>query len=302
MDPRKIEAVIAKRFGLPRAPTLVARVAAPKLPVVFTYLRSTDTQRRQTADVPREQSFSFQVPLIPFPWRAWFAGTEKAVSAATPGNAYLFDLSDNPTVGLNTPFNTVRLNISQRALDALADESELRRPGGLHAPSLGCPDAVMHGLAQALVAAMEQPGEATSLFVEHVAIAFHAHVLQTYGNIPVASLSVRGGLAPWQLRRAYDFIDANISNDPSISEVADQCGLSSSYFSRAFKRESGFSPHQWLMKRRVERAKELLRQPHLHLAEIAQTCGFVDQSHFARVFSKKEGFSPGRWRRLHRSP
>src|ERR1700680_4241890 len=95
MDPRAIEAVIAKRFGLPRAPTLVARVAASKLPVVFTYLRSTGAQSRQTADVPREQSFSFQVPLIPFPWRAWFAGKEKAVSPAIPGNAYLFDLSNN---------------------------------------------------------------------------------------------------------------------------------------------------------------------------------------------------------------
>jgi AraC-like DNA-binding protein len=54
------------------------------------------------------------------------------------------------------------------------------------------------------------------------------------------------------------------------------------------------------MKRRVERAKELLREPNLRLAEIAQTCGFVDQSHFARVFSKSEDCSPGRWRRLHR--
>jgi AraC-like DNA-binding protein len=62
--------------------------------------------------------------------------------------------------------------------------------------------------------------------------------------------------------------------------------LSSGYFSRAFKRESGFSPHQWLMKRRVVRAKGLLREPRLKLAEIAQICGFADQSHFTRVFRK----------------
>ena len=158
MDPRAIEAVIAKRFGLPRAPTLVARVAASKLPVVFTYLRSTEARRRQSMDVPREQSFSFQVPLTPFPWDAWFAGKQRSVSPAIPGNAYLFDLSNNPTVGLNTAFSTVRLNISQSALDALAYERGLRRAGGLRAPSLGYPDPVMHGLAQTLVAAMEQPG------------------------------------------------------------------------------------------------------------------------------------------------
>jgi AraC-like DNA-binding protein len=57
------------------------------------------------------------------------------------------------------------------------------------------------------------------------------------------------------------------------------------------------APHQWLMKRRVERSKELLREPGLQLAQIAQICGFVDQSHFARVFLRSENCSPGRWRR-----
>jgi hypothetical protein len=93
-------------------------------------------------DVPREQSFSFQVPLVPFPWQAWFAGKDEIVSPAIPGNAYLFDLSNNPRVGLNTPFSTVRFNISQSALDALADERALRRTSGLCAMSLGCADAV----------------------------------------------------------------------------------------------------------------------------------------------------------------
>ncbi len=139
MDPRAIEAVIAKRFGLPRAPTLVARVAAAKLPVVFTHLRSAEARHRQSMDVPREQSFSFQVPLTPFPWDAWFAGKQRSVSPAIPGNAYLFDLSNNPTVGLNTPFSTVRLNICQSALDALAYERGLCRASGLRAPSLRLP-------------------------------------------------------------------------------------------------------------------------------------------------------------------
>jgi AraC family transcriptional regulator len=245
MDPRAVEAVIAKRFALPRAPTLLARVTAAKLPVVFTHLRSAKAQRRQTTDVPREQSFSFQVPLTPFPWQAWFAGKKKIVSPAMPGNAYLFDLSDNPTVGLDTPFSTVRFNISQSALDALADDRGLRRASGLHAPSLGCPDAVMHGLAQTLLAAMEQPGEATNLFVEYVALAFHAHVLHTYGNVLGASVSVRGGLALWQLRRACEFIEANLDGDPSIADVAAECGLSSSYFAKAFKQTTGAPPHAW---------------------------------------------------------
>ena len=301
MDPRAIEAVIAKRFGLPRAPTLVARVAASKLPVVFTHLRSMDARRRQSMDVPREQSFSFQVPLTPFPWDAWFAGKQRSVSPAIPGNAYLFDLSNNPTVGLNTPFSTVRLNISQSALDALAHDRGLRRPSGLRAPSLGYPDPVMHGLAQTLVAAMDEPGEGTSLFADYIALAFHAHVLRTYGNVAVGSVSTRGGLAPWQLRRACDFIEANLDGDPSIADIAAECGLSSSYFAKAFKQATGAPPHAWLSMKRIERAKQLLSETNDELAEIALACGFVDQSHFGRAFLSSEGCSPGRWRRFHQS-
>ena len=301
MDPRAIEAVIAKRFGLLRAPTLVARVAASKLPVVFTYLRSTEARRRQSMDVPREQSFSFQVPLTPFPWDAWFAGKQRVVSPAIPGNAYLFDLSNNPTVGLNTPFSTVRLNISQSALDALAHERGLRRAGGLRAPSLGYPDPVMHGLAQALVAAMEQPGDGTNLFVDYIALAFHAHVLRTYGSVPVGPVSRRGGLAAWQLRRACAFIEANLDGDPSIADVAAECGLSSSYFAKAFKQATGAAPHAWLSMRRIAQAKRLLNDTSLALAEIALACGFVDQSHLTRTFAKVEGCSPGRWRRFQQN-
>ena len=301
MNPRAIETAIAKRFGLARAPTLVARVSASKLPVVFTHLRSTDARHRQTMDVPREQSFSFQVPLTHFPWEAWFAGRQQSVSPAVPGNAYLFDLSNNPRVGLNTPFNTVRLNVSQSALDALAHERGLRKASGLRASSLGCPDPIMHGLAQTLVAAMQHPGDGTSLFADHIALAFHAHVLRTYGNVAVAPLWIRGGLAPWQLRRACEFIDANLDGDPSIADIAAECGLSSSYFAKAFKQVTGAPPHAWLSMRRIEHAKRLLKGTSLALAEIALASGFVDQSHLGRTFVKSEGCSPGRWRRFHRN-
>jgi AraC family transcriptional regulator len=110
----------------------------------------------------------------------------------------------------------------------------------------------------------------------------------------------RRGLAAWQLQRARDYINVNLAHDPSIAEIAHECGLSSSYFARAFKRSTGVPPYKWLTKMRVERAKELLKDPRCELADIAQLCGFVDQSHFTRVFSRSEGYSPGRWRRLHR--
>jgi len=299
MGATAIDEILARRFLIDRPPTLVAR-GHPRAQVAFSRMRSNQPMRGRSLAVPPEVAFSFHVPLTaPFFSDLCMAGKRKTMPLASLGDAFLFDLNENPTVGLDTPFDSLRFYVPQAALDEMADEAGIPRVKGLSARQFGGHDLVMYGVAQALAGAMARPGDGSAMFCEHVALAFFAHIVRVYGGLPIKQFA-RGGLAPWQLRRAYDFIDANLGNDPSISEVAEQCGLSGSYFSRAFKRETGFSPHRWLMKRRVERAKELLREPDLELAEIAQTCGFVDQSHFARVFSKSENCSPGRWRRLRR--
>jgi AraC family transcriptional regulator len=301
MDPRAIETVIAKRFRLPQAPSFVGRIGVSKLPVPITHLKSVEARPVETMAVPYEQSFSFQVPLTSYRWRAWFSGKEKIVPPAMPGNVYLFDLSNNPTVRQNTAFSTVRFNISQAALTEYAYEHGLRKPNGLYAPALGCPDPIMSSLAQTMVTAMERPREGTNLFVDYMALAFCAHILITYGGVPVRSISMRRGLAPWQLRRACEFIEANLDRDPSIVDIAAECGLSSSYFAKAFRQALGMPPHAWLSMRRIERAKKLLVEENLELSEIAVACGFVDQSHLSRTFVKIEGCSPGKWRRSRRN-
>src|SRR5712671_203665 len=144
----------------------------------------------------------------------------------------------------------------------------------------------------------QEPSTATALLLEAIALAFHAHVVHRYGDGLGSETSVSTGLARWQLRRACAFIDAHLDGDPSIADLARECRLSASHFARAFRQATGMPPHQWLTKRRVERAKGLLLEGSLDLAQIALVCGFVDQSHLTRVFARCEGHSPGKWRRL----
>ncbi len=284
-----VDEVLARRFRIDRPPTLVAR-RYPRAQIAFSRMRSDQPMRGRSLAVPPEAAFSFHVPLsAPFFSDLWMSGRRKTLPLASLGDAFLFDLSDNPVVGLDTSFDSLRFYVPQAALDQMADEAGIPRIKGLHARQFGGRDLVM-----------ARVGEGTAMFCEHVALAFFAHIVPNYGGLPIRQFP-RGGLAPWQLRRALAFIDANLGADPLISEVATQCGLSGDYFGRAFKRATGFSPHRWLTKRRVERAKALLDEPGLPLAEIAQICGFVDQSHFTHAFFKSEGCNPGRWRRLHRS-
>jgi AraC family transcriptional regulator len=300
MGATAVDEILATRFRIERPPTLVARRHL-RAQIAFSRMRSDRPMRGRSLAVPPEAAFSFHVPLsVPFFSKLWTAGRRREVPDWRLGDAQLIDLRDNPVVSLDTPFDSLRFYIPQIALDEMANEAGVRRVKGLYAPNFGGRDLVMYGLAQALAGAIGRVGAGSAMFCEHVAFAFFAHIVPVYGGLPIQQFP-RGGLAPWQLRRALAFIDANLGADPSISEVATQCGLSGDYFGRAFKRATGFSPHRWLTKRRVARAKALLDEPDVPLAEIAQACGFVDQSHFTRVFFKSEGCSPGRWRRLRRS-
>ena len=295
-----ISEVLAKRFRIDRPPTLLARRGS-RARIGFSRIRSSRPLRGRSLAVPQEEAFSFHVPLsVPFFSDLWTSGRRRDVPELRLGDAQLVDLGDNPVVSLDIPFDSLRFYISQIALDEMANEAGIRRVKGLYAPNFGARDLVMFGLAQALAGAMEEPGDGTAMFSDCIALAFFAHIVRAYGSVPAGGKSACGGLASWQLQRARDFINANLAGDPSISEVANVCGLSTNYFVRAFKQATGVPPYRWLTKQRIERAKELLRDPGRGLADIAQLCGFVDQSHFTRVFSKSEGYSPGRWRRLHR--
>ena len=294
-----IEDDLAKRFRIDRPPTLVARKSS-NARIGFSRMRSSRPMRGCSLAVPAEEAFAFHVPLsLPFFSSLWTAGRRREVPDFRLGDAQLVDLGDNPVVRLDTPFDSLRFYITQVALDEMANEAEIRRVEGLCAPNFGDRDLVMFGLAQALAGAMEQSGDGTAMFSDFIALAFFSHIVHAYGGAPAEEPSARG-LAPWQLRRACDFINANLASDPSISQVAHECGLSSSHFARAFKQATGVPPHRWLTKQRVERAKELLPDLNRELVDIALLCGFTDQSHFTRVFSSSEGYSPGRWRNLRR--
>jgi len=110
----------------------------------------------------------------------------------------------------------------------------------------------------------------------------------------------RGGLAPWQLRRATEYMAEHLTGAVPLKEIAEQTGLSPSQFGRAFKLSMGISPHKWQMKLRIVEAQELLREGKLPLADIALATGFAEQSHFSRVFKDVVGVPPGVWQREYR--
>jgi AraC family transcriptional regulator len=110
-----------------------------------------------------------------------------------------------------------------------------------------------------------------------------------------------GGLAPWQVRRVTTYIEANLSACLSCEGLAQLANLSVSHFARAFKCTFGYSPHAFLMRRRMERAQGLMLETKIPLAQIALECGFADQAHLSRLFLRFTGERPSSWRRVRAS-
>jgi AraC family transcriptional regulator len=111
---------------------------------------------------------------------------------------------------------------------------------------------------------------------------------------------VCGGLAAWRKRRLTAYIDAHLSGRIRIAELAEQLNLSVSHFSRAFRRTFGTSPHEYLIRRRIEMAQGLILTSREPLCAIALRCGLSDQSHLTRLFRRIAGETPNAWRRTRR--
>lgn len=183
----------------------------------------------------------------------------------------------------------------------LRDLTRYRVPIGEPGITPGAPanDPAIAGSAGGMLPAVARRYASDDLLLEHV--AFVVRLADHYRASRPRCRPPKGGLAPWQLRRAEEIIEAHLDGEVPLARVAAQCGLSVGYFARAFARSTGKPPHRWLMARRVERAKELLLGSALSIAEIALGCGFADQAHFTRVFAAAVGTAPGRWRRFNRT-
>jgi AraC family transcriptional regulator len=136
------------------------------------------------------------------------------------------------------------------------------------------------------------------LFVDGMEMAIAALIVRTYNAFPNRPVLMREGLLPRRLRQVLEFMHANISKQITLDELASSAGLSSSHFSRQFRLSTGTTPHQYLLRLRVEFCKQMLRTSKLSILEVAAAAGFLNQQHFATVFRQIVGVSPSGYRRL----
>jgi transcriptional regulator GlxA family with amidase domain len=125
-----------------------------------------------------------------------------------------------------------------------------------------------------------------------------AELLQEMGEMAaMAPQPVRGGLAPWQIRKVTSHVETHLDQPIRNEDLAALVRLNPSHFGRAFRNSFGEPPHEYVIRRRVERAQGLMLSTDAPLSEIALNCGLADQSHLTRLFRRFAGESPRAWRR-----
>jgi AraC family transcriptional regulator len=160
-------------------------------------------------------------------------------------------------------------------------------------------DERLRNLAKCIAAECENPDAYSRLCIDHLTVVAFIDFLRLS---PAGRPRVLGRLAPWQLRRATEYIIERLSEPVGLKELADITRLSQSQFGRAFKASTGISPHRWQLKARIAKAKGLLLSGSLTHAQIALVTGFAEQSHFCRVFKMIVGTTPAAWQRDHFTP
>jgi len=246
---------LAACFGLPEPPTFERTLQGGFLAV--SELSTPNPTPRLTPSIGYDDAFQVVVQLKRVRREVWLNQRFHLRDTVEAGATYISDLRREPRVRVMDPIHNVQFYMPISTLKAFAERNDMPSFVEFSRPfSVGPDDPVTRQIASAVSAALAHPHEASGLLLDSLLSAACAHVLMRYGSLRSRTGLRSDGLAPWQERRAKDLMDATLQ--VSLTELADECGLSVAHFARAFKRSTGMAPHQWQIARRLSRAQALL--------------------------------------------
>ena len=255
---------------------------------VELFLPDSDTEPRHW--VRHDQAFAMMLRPGSIEWGSKRFALKKFDYAA--GDLALCDRHVGEWVGLMN-VSHLQLGISDAALMACSDgaygEVELR-------PQRKFADSRLSALVAAARAEMVAGFPSGRLFLDSVEQAMAVTLVNGHAVKHRPVQMYRGGLGSARLRRIKELVHAKLEDDLSLGELAQSVGLSTAHFARMFRKSTGETPHQFVLRQRVERAKAMLRAPDARVLDVAVACGFKTQQHFAQVFRDVCRISPTEYR------
>ena len=232
----------------------------------------------------------------------WRNGERSGKLSSMPPNTILFNPAhDYLWLRKRTSQNSCRallLTIAPKILDRLfagnVDTGSVRL-----VQQIGVDNENVRRTLLAILGEIESPGWNSRFYAETLVTLLVSQLIRCASNPtgPQRMPYKKGGLPNWRLKRALELLEGDLREAPSMAELARHLQLHPTSVCRAFKQSTGLPPHQYLLSRRIECAKEMMRDPARSLTEIALDCGFSDSSQFSVVFKRIVGMTPREYRR-----
>jgi AraC family transcriptional regulator len=184
----------------------------------------------------------------------------------------------------------VELRIAPHLMAETAEGLEMASGGADMAARLWARDAHIEHIALGLKSELEGGAPPLRMYVESLGVALAIRLLSQFGP---RARRARHGLSRRQLQRVFEHVDAHLSQDLPLADLAAAAGLSVPHFTMLFRRSTGLSAHRYVVQQRVLRARTLILQGKLGITQVALETGFSHGSHLARCMRKVAGLSPG---------
>ena len=229
------------------------------------------------------------------PWKAWYLRQGDMNLRSGVGMNYEVRWKALSSV----PTQTLHLRLSKDLLARTVEEVADRDPTRLTVVGrFGFQDPLLAQIGLALWRELEQPSAAGKLYAQTAAQMLAIHLLRHYTSGGRVIKDLSQGLTHQQMRRVMDFIQGNLDQNLSLEVLAQQTGFSPYHFARLFRQTTGESPHQFVLRQRIERAQHLLNEKDVPLAHVALESGFANQSHLTQAFKRHLGLTPRAYRQV----
>jgi AraC family transcriptional regulator len=222
------------------------------------------------------------------------AGRTVHDGATTPGTVHVTGPDVPVRCLFRAPYDVLHLHVPNRLIFEYARDMTGHPMPVLGSSGVPRRDMTVDALSRALLDADRVGGSFGQLYADCIGISIIARLLASANR--AAERPRVSELARWRLKRAIDYFEARIDKPVSLAAVASSAGLTSMHFAAQFRVSTGLRPHEYFLRRRIERAQEMLAETAMSLVDIALSVGFQTQSHFTTVFKRYVGQPPRAWR------
>jgi AraC family transcriptional regulator len=225
----------------------------------------------------------------------WQSQGKRGEMTIVPGSVLLVSRGTEDSIVFSKAVRRILLNLESSLLKRAFAETDTGRDVEF-IDQWGVFDPQIEFILRALEADLEAGIPAGGMFGESLLYALAVHLQNRYAVTRPTIPRMRNGLPRARLSRVIEFIDANLDGEIGLSALAATAGMSPHYFSELFKQSVHLSPHQFVLRRRIDRARMLLNDPAITVLEAAVRSGFTDQSHFTKIFRRIVGVTPSGYR------